>query len=106
MKEAEITNGGGAAALLAAGMGALALAILADGTDHSPALQKLMTFYSPTGPLSGVTTTALGIWLVSWFGLERAWAGRELNLKRITTFALGLTVLAMVLMFPPVSDLF
>ena len=96
MERAETTNGAGAAALLAAGIGALALAVLADGADHWPALQKLTNFYVPTGPLSGVTTTALGVWLVSWFGLERAWAGRELDLKRIGAIALGLTVLAMV----------
>ena len=99
------TNGCGVAALMATGVGAFALAMLAILADHSPGFKKLMLFYTPTGPLSGVTTTAVGVWLVCWICLDTAWKRREVG-KAAIGIALALMAISFVLMFPPVGDLF
>lgn len=102
----EVPNGSGAAAILAAGVGALVLAVLAIATDRVRPLQRLMTFSKPTGPLSGVTTSAVVIWLVTWAVLDWRWRKKTLATRRIGVLAVGLLVLALLLTFPPLADLF
>jgi hypothetical protein len=48
------------------------LAVLAYVGDESAAVNIILVFYKPTGPLSGVTTTAILIWLFAWGILECA----------------------------------
>jgi hypothetical protein len=57
---ATLPNGAGAAEILAMGIGSLVMALLAIVAEHSVPLKKLLIFYTPTGSLSGVTTTAVG----------------------------------------------
>jgi len=76
-------NGPAAAAILAAGIGSISLAIITIAADQSAGLKTLLTFYKPTGPLSGVTTTALGVWVLTWLILDRLWHRRELPLRKI-----------------------
>jgi hypothetical protein len=102
---ARLPNGAGAAALLSAGLGAVILAVLAIVADHSGSFKKAMVFYTPTGPLSGVTTTAVGAWLVCWLGLNIAWRRREVRGWTIAA-GVGLLAISFILMFPPVGDLF
>jgi hypothetical protein len=61
-----MTNGSGAAAILSAGVGAFALAVLAIAADKSAQIARSLIFYKPTGPLPGVTTAAILIWLFTW----------------------------------------
>lgn len=98
-------NGPGVAALMATGVGAAAMAVLAIVADHSPEFKKLMLFYTPTGPLSGVTTTAVAVWLVCWIALNAAWKRREIGGAAIG-IALALIAISFVLMFPPAGELF
>src|SRR6516164_10871677 len=84
---AEIPNGPGGAAILAAGIGCAAMGILAFAGDASGAIGKFLNFYNPTGTLSGVSTLAIVAWLVSWFALDRAWHARTLNLTRVSVAA-------------------
>jgi hypothetical protein len=100
-----LSNGAGAAALVSAGLGAFIMAVLAILADHLPAFKKLMIFYTPTGPLSGVTTTAVVVWLACSIGLDLVW--RRRNVAAWTIY-LGLSLLAVsfLLMFPPLGDLF
>lgn len=98
-------NGSGAAAVLAAGLGALVLAVLAVAADRIPAVQHAMVFYSPTGPLSGVTTSAIVIWLIAWFALDRTWRNRTVAMRAVGVAALTMLVLSLLLTFPPVADL-
>jgi hypothetical protein len=100
-----LPNGAGVAALFAAGLGAFTLAVVAIVADHSPAFKKLMIFYTPTGPLSGVTTIAIAIWLVSWVILDATWKRSEVAGWRVTA-GLVLIAISFVLMFPPVGYLF
>ncbi|HTW60211.1 MAG TPA: hypothetical protein VMD55_00305 [Terracidiphilus sp.] len=102
----EIPNGSGAAALLAAGIGAFALSVLAIAGDQIAAVKSAMIFYRPTGPLSGVTTSAIIIWLIAWALLDARWKSRSVALGRIAAWALVLLALSLLLMFPPIADLF
>jgi len=103
---ASLTNGFGAAAILAAGIGAFALAVLAIAADRIPSIQHLMVFYKPTGPLSGVTTTAILIWLFAWGILEWRWQNRTVAVRRTNAIALILLGLSLLLTFPPFVNLF
>jgi hypothetical protein len=102
----EAANGSGAAAILAAGIGCFLVAALAIVADKSSTIKSTMNFYKPTGPLSGVTTTAVVIWLVSWFVLEFRWRKHDVVMGRISAIAVGLLVLSVLLTFPPIGDLF
>ena len=101
-----LTNGSGAAAILAAGIGTLALAVLACAGDKSAAVKSILIFHKPTGPLSGVTTAAILIWLFTWGILEWRWRNRTVAAGRITAVALAMLGLSLLLTFPPVIDLF
>jgi len=101
-----LTNGSGAAAILAASVGAFTLALLACASDKSAAVKSILIFYKPTGPLSGVTTAAILIWLFTWGILEWRWRNRTVAAGRITAVALAMLGLSLLLTFPPVIDLF
>jgi D-alanyl-lipoteichoic acid acyltransferase DltB (MBOAT superfamily) len=106
LDSAALPNGSGAAAVLAAGIGSLMVAVFALLADQISSLKQMMVFYKPTGPLSGVTTCAVVIWLVVWMVLDRRWRKRDVALGRIVTVAVTLLGLSVLLTFPPVADLF
>jgi hypothetical protein len=60
-----LTNGSGAAAILAAGVGSFTLAVLACAGDKLATVKNSLVFYKRTGPLSGVTTVAILVWLLA-----------------------------------------
>jgi len=100
-----LPNGPGAAAILAAGIGSLALGVLALASDAFAAVGDVMTFWPPSGSLSGVTTCAIVIWLVSWFVLGRRWASRDVNLLLVNGAAILMLIGGVLLTFPPFMDL-
>jgi hypothetical protein len=100
-----LTNGSGAAAILAAGIGAFAVAVLAMAGDKSAQIARGLIFYKPTGPLSGVTTAAILIWLFTWGILEWRWRNKTVAAGRIYAAALILLALSFLLTFPPIADL-
>ncbi len=102
----DFPNGGGAAAVLAAGIGSFLLSVFAILGDQSAFFRKLFVFYKPTGPLSGVTTCAIVVWLLVWLTLHRRWQRRILAMRRVSTAALILLTLSLLLTFPPIADLF
>ena len=59
-----------AAAILAAGVGALALGVLTTLAEASEGFKEFLTFSEPVGPLSGKTIGAVLIWLVAWVVLH------------------------------------
>jgi hypothetical protein len=65
----------------------------------------MMIVYKPTGPLSGVTTLAIAVWLVCWLVLELRWRQREVAMKKISLIGVGLLLLSVLLTFPPIVDL-
>jgi hypothetical protein len=98
-------NGAAAAAILAAGIGCFALGVLSVAGDGFKAVAKLLTFYVPTGPLSGVSTTAIVIWLIAWMVLARLWKAKTVALTKVNSAAFVLLVLGLLLTFPPFADL-
>jgi hypothetical protein len=100
-----LPNGRGAAAILAAGVGSFALGVLAVAGDRSKAFAQHLIFYRPTGPLSGVTTIAIAIWLVSWALLAWRWRAKNVPLRLVLAVAFVLLALSLLLTFPPVADL-
>jgi hypothetical protein len=102
---AKIPNGSGAAAILAAGVGAFALAALAFAGDKSLAVKNGLNWYKPTGALSGVTTAAIAVWLLVWVALEFRWRNKDVAAGRAATVALVLLGLSLLLTFPPIVDL-
>jgi len=100
-----LTNGPGAAAVLAAGVGAAALGVFAVMGDMWPAFKKLMIFYKPTGPLSGVTTSAVIVWVLVWAVLEWRWRRKTVAIGRVAVASFVLLVVGLLLTFPPFADL-
>ena len=98
------TNGKGAAAIMAVGVGSLALGILSLTGDAVPAAAILLNIWTPTGPLSGVTSLAIVLWLTSWFLFSRRWAGREVNFKQVNLMAAIMIFAGLLLTFPPFMD--
>ena len=92
--------------VLAAGIGAFLIACFAILADQSASIKSLMDFYKPTGPLSGVTTCAVVLWLASWAVLHSRWRNRNLAMARVSAIALILLLVGLLLTFPPVADLF
>jgi hypothetical protein len=105
-RAAAIPNGSGAAAIVSAGLGCFALAVLAFTGDKSALIKSYLVFYKPTGPLSGVTTAAIFVWILTWGFLEWRWRKRTVAAGRICAIALALLGLSLLLTFPPVVDLF
>ena len=101
-----LTNGPGAAAILSAAIGCFALAVLAIAADKSPSIKGVLVFYKPTGALSGVTTVAILVWLLSWAILEARWRRKTVVLRPVNMVVFALLVLSFLLTFPPIADLF
>ena len=100
----KMTNGRGAAAVLAAGAGSFVLALLALAGDASKSISAALNFWNPTGPLSGVTCLAILIWLATWLLLSRLWATRDVNLVRINAVSFAMFIAALLITFPPIMD--
>ena len=100
-----VPNGSGAAAILAAGVGCFAIGLFALAGDASRAVARFFTFYPPTGPLSGVTSSAIVVWLVTWYALSRAWNKRALDMNKVNLVAFVLLMFSLLLTFPPFMDL-
>ncbi|MER8461737.1 hypothetical protein [Mesorhizobium sp. M1396] len=101
----DIPTGPGAAAILAAGIGCAAMGIFALAGDAFASLNQFFTFYKPTGGLSGVSTSAVVVWLVAWFILSRRWGKRNVEMRKIVPISFALLAVGVLLTFPPVMDL-
>lgn len=101
-----IPNGPGAAAILAAGIGCAAVGIVTLAAEVSETIHEMLNFYNAVGPLSGVTTVAIIIWLAAWFVLSRLWATKTVTMRQVNLAAFALLGLGLVLTFPPVWGLF
>lgn len=98
-------NGDGMAAILAAGIGCGALGVFAFLGDAFKSIGQFFTFYYPAGALSGVTDTAIIVWLASWYVLAKRWDGRDVAAGRVSVIAFMLLAVGFLLTFPPFMDL-
>ncbi len=101
-----ISNGAAAAAVLAAGAGSFTLGVLTTLKASSEAVRKVLSFYVPTGPLSGQTTIAAAVWLVAWFIFHQLWKSRNVDFKKIFMVALILIIIGLIGTFPPLFEAF
>lgn len=101
-----LTNGFGAAAILAASIGCFSLGLLTVAGDASKSFARHVILYRPTGPLSGVTTITIVIWLLAWGVLSRRWSRSNVALRPVLTVAFLLLAASLLLTFPPVIDIF
>ena len=99
-------NGPVAAAVLSCGLGCFLLGVLAVSADGSKSLAASLNFYNPAGPLSGVTTVAIALWLICWTVLTARWKSKQLAFGKISAVAFTLLALGLLLTFPPIGDLF
>lgn len=89
-----------AAAILAGGVGALALGVLTTLAEASPSIKEFLDLYSPVGPLSGKTIGAVLIWLVSWAVLHVFYRARAVESRKALAVALALIALGVIGTFP------
>jgi Flp pilus assembly protein protease CpaA len=100
-----VANGPVAAAVLACGFGCFALGVLAVAGDGSKSIAAALNLYNPTGPLSGVTTVAIALWLVCWVVLAARWRNKSVAFGKVSAVAFLLLALGLLLTFPPFGDL-
>lgn len=100
-----LPNGPGAAAILAAGIGSLVLGLLSFASDAWPGVRAAFIIWTPSGPLSGVSTGTLAAWLLAWLLLSVLWRGRSVRLGRVNAAAFAMLAAGLLLTFPPFVDL-
>ena len=95
-----LTNGAAAAAILASGIGCLALGLLTTLAQALPPIKEALNFYSPTGPMSGKTILATALWLVAWAMLHFLWRSKQVDFRKIFVVTLVLIALGFLGTFP------
>jgi hypothetical protein len=105
-RQESLPNGRAAAAILAAGIGSLALGLLTTLPEGIVPLRQALNFYNPAGPLSGKTAMAVVVWLVAWIALHGLWANREVAFGKVVMATLVLIGLGVLGTFPIFFELF
>ncbi len=95
-----VTNGPAAAAILASGIGCLALGLLTTLAQALAGAREALNFYGPTGPMSGKTILATAVWLVAWAMLHFLWRSDQVNFGKIFVVTLVLITLGLLGTFP------
>ena len=109
----ELTTGPAAAALLAAGVGLLALALSHVFSEASEAvkhtMQALGNAWIPgaqgIGPYAGKETVGVLVWLISWVFLHVLLKKRQISVVVAGVMTLVLIGMATTLLWPPVLHL-
>ena len=94
------------AALLAAGIGCLAMGIVTTLSEAIKPVADALNLYKPTGPLSGKSTVTILAWLITWAAFSRFARNRKINSGRWITVTMVCVVIGFVMTFPPFFDLF
>jgi hypothetical protein len=89
-----------AAAILAGGIGCLALGILTTLAEASTTVHDWLDVNSDVGPLSGKTIGAVLVWLAAWVVLHVIYRDRPFETRRAFTIALVLVALGVIGTFP------
>src|SRR5689334_6229467 len=89
-------NGRAAAALLAAGIGCLALGALSVLSSVFDPLSEALKFYGLADDISGVSTLAIAAWLLSWFLLHRRWKQLQVHFPWVLAVTLLLIALGLL----------
>jgi hypothetical protein len=105
-QQKNLTNGPAAAAILAAGIGSMALGLFTTLAEAIVSVKNALVFYNPVGPLSGKTTLAVVAWLVSWIVLGSLWKNKQVSFGGVFATSLILIVLGLIGTFPPFYEMF
>ena len=101
-----LTNGPAAAAILASGIGSLALGLFICLTQALASLNGALSFYGPAGSLSGETTLAVVAWLAAWAILHSLWKREQVDFGKVFVATLILIALGLLGTFPPFFQVF
>lgn len=101
-----VPAGVAAAAIIAAGIGCLALGVFTTLAEVSPAVKNGLNWYDPVGPLAGKTGLAYAVWLVSWVVLHTVMKAKESNFGKAYITGLILIALGLVGTFPTFFEAF
>jgi hypothetical protein len=94
------------AAILAAGVGCLALGVFTTLSEASTSFADKLAWSDKVGPLSGKTIMTVIVWLVSWAILHAVYRNRPAAIGRALTISLVLIGLGVLLTFPTFFQLF
>jgi len=102
-----LPNGPAWACILAAGIGCAALGLLVDLAEAFKGVSNALSFYHPTGDLSGKTIVAILIWIIAWAILHARWKHRSIQSPgKIMAASLILILIALIAVFPPFFEFF
>ena len=105
-KTETLSNGPAAAAILASGIGSFVLGVFTTLAQALTTVRNSLNLSDPVGPLSGKTTAAVVIWLVTWVALHRLWKNQQVNFTNVFTVTLVMIALGLLGTFPLFFELF
>lgn len=103
---AEKPNGPAAAALIAAGIGVLALAVLTVLSEANADVKDFLNLKNRVGPLSGKTVFAVAAYLVSWVLLAIPLWKRSVTLNTVLIITGVMIAAAFIGTYPKFFQLF
>jgi hypothetical protein len=95
-----------AAAILAGGIGCLALGLFTTLAEASSSFSDWLSWDDDVGPLSGKTALAVIVWLISWAMLHVVYRAKPFETRRALTIALVLIALGVLGTFPTFFQIF
>jgi hypothetical protein len=95
-----------AAAILAGGIGCLALGLFTTLAEASSSFSDWLSWDDDVGPLSGKTALAVIVWLISWAMLHVVYRAKPFETRRALTIALVLVALGVLGTFPTFFQIF
>jgi hypothetical protein len=95
------------AAIIAAAIGCACFGLLVDLSEAFKGVSRALSFYKPSGDLSGKSTLAVVGWLIAWAILRFRWKNRNIQSPgRLMIVCVVLLVLSLLATFPAVFGLF
>ena len=104
--EAEVATGPAAAAMVAGGIGTLAIGLLTTGAVISVGLKEALNFWNPAGPLTGKTAVGVIAWIITWLLLNTLWKDKDYDLNKAFTITLILISIGLLFTFPTFFEAF
>jgi fluoride ion exporter CrcB/FEX len=87
--------------LVASSVGCFVFGLLYLLGDKSKAANHLLSFYPPSGALSGVLIVGSIVWLICWGLLHRRWSAEPPSTTFAVKVATALLLASLLLTFPP-----
>ncbi len=98
---ATVATGPAAAAFIAGGVGCLAIGIFTTGAELSAGLKSFLQWDAGVGPLAGKTGYGVIIFFIAWAVMHFMWRDKDMDLKKSLIIGSVLTLIGLLLTFPP-----